>query len=175
MSSIRPSRTAREYLSFSRNTPAGGSLDCVVSQITKPSGRDARPPVASRMISGALTFLPNSQASSISTPTAFLPPTVSPSAATTLSVAPVSRWVMVRKCGWTCIRSRNSSSCLTISAAGLNELSAISLVGARMMNSADRRQLRISAVSMIPAAMVDLEFFFGMHSMYSEIIRRPVV
>jgi hypothetical protein len=40
-------------------------------------------------------------------------------------------------------------------------LFAISIVGARIENSADCRQFRISAVSMIPAAIVDLLFFFG--------------
>ncbi|MNP48759.1 hypothetical protein D3C76_1428980 [compost metagenome] len=56
----------------------------------------------------------------------------------------------------------------------MNELSAISLVGAKMMNSAESRQLRISAVSMIPAAIVDLLFFLGMQSITSRIRRSPV-
>ncbi|MNF04505.1 hypothetical protein D3C80_2040340 [compost metagenome] len=61
-----------------------------------------------------------------------------------------------------------------MSLAGTNALSAISLVGARMMNSADIRQLRTRAVNMIAAAMVDLLFFFGMHNMNSRIRRSPV-
>ncbi|MNO05943.1 hypothetical protein D3C81_2275220 [compost metagenome] len=61
-----------------------------------------------------------------------------------------------------------------MSLAGTKALSAISLVGARMMNSADMRQLRTRAVSMIAAAIVDLLFFFGMQSINSRMRRSPV-
>ena len=46
-----------------------------------------------------------------------------------------------------------------MSAAGLKLLFAALMVGATMINSFDCRQLRISAVSIIPAAFVDFPFF----------------
>ena len=58
---------------------------------------------------------------------------------------------------------------------GLKLLFATSIVGARIVNSADCRQLRTSAVIMIPAAMVDLLFFFGINTNHSVISRRPVL
>jgi hypothetical protein len=43
-----------------------------------------------------------------------------------------------------------------------------------MVNFADCRQFRTSAVIMIPAASVDFEFFFGRHTNHSVISRRPL-
>ena len=60
-----------------------------------------------------------------------------------------------------------------MSRIGLYELSATSLVGARMMNSPDDRQLSMRAVSMIPAAIVLFPFFLLMSSRNSLINRRP--
>ena len=51
--------------------------------MTKPSGRDAKPPIASRSMFSAFGCLPKSQSSSTRVPTLFLPPTVFESAATT--------------------------------------------------------------------------------------------
>ena len=62
--------------------------------------RDSKPPVASVMMDSALATLPNKCSSSIRIPVAFEPPTVLSSAATTFSVARVTRLVMVRVCGW---------------------------------------------------------------------------
>ncbi|MNE54372.1 hypothetical protein D3C80_1491460 [compost metagenome] len=59
-------------------------------------------------------------------------------------------------------------------AAGLNELSATSLVGARIRCSSSSRQQSTTAVSMIPAAMVDLVFFLLISSRNSRISCRPV-
>jgi len=53
-------------------------------------------------------------------------------------------------------------------------LFATSTVGASTENSADWRQFRISAVSMIPAATVLLLFFFGNSTKNSTIRRRPL-
>jgi hypothetical protein len=60
-------------------------------------------------------------------------------------------------------------------AAGLKLFSAISLVGAMMRSSALCRQLRISAVSMIPAAIVDFEFFLLMSRRNSRMSRLPAL
>ena len=48
------------------------------------------------------------------------------------------------------------------------------MVGARMENSADCRQLRINAVIMTPAAIVDLLFFLGTQMNHSVIRRLPL-
>jgi len=61
-----------------------------------------------------------------------------------------------------------------MSRAGINELPATSIVGARIRNSAERRQLRINAVSIIAAANVDLLFFFDT-SRKKYLISRPPV
>ncbi|MNV54777.1 hypothetical protein D3C71_1469860 [compost metagenome] len=98
--------------------PAGGSSDWVLSLISMPSGREARPPVASRNIASAFGFLPKIHSSSIRIQLAFLPPTVSLSAATTLSVAPIVRWVIVRTWSCTWKSSESSSSTLIMSRAG---------------------------------------------------------
>ena len=50
--------------------------------MTKPSGREAMPPSASRSMFAAPARFPNSQTSSTRVPIDFLPPTVSLSAAT---------------------------------------------------------------------------------------------
>src|SRR5438045_6153834 len=70
-------------------------------------------------------------------------------------------------------RSDNTGSAVTMSIAGLKEFCATSRVGATIRNSADLRQLRINAVSMIAAAIVDLEFFFDTRRKNSRISRRP--
>ncbi|MNF17447.1 hypothetical protein D3C80_2209570 [compost metagenome] len=60
-----------------------------------------------------------------------------------------------------------------MSRAGAYALLATSIVGARMIISAEVRQLRISSVNMMAAAIVDLEFFFGIVSMNSLMCRIP--
>ncbi|MNO10351.1 hypothetical protein D3C81_2341590 [compost metagenome] len=55
-------------------------------------------------------------------------------------------------------------SFFTMSRAGAKALSATSLVGARMMNSADCRQFSFNTVSMMLAASVDLAFFLLMRT-----------
>ena len=60
-----------------------------------------------------------------------------------------------------------------MSRAGLNEFVATSIVGARIVNCADCRQLSTSAVIMIPAAIVLLLFFFGRQTNHSVISLRP--
>ncbi|MNN22002.1 hypothetical protein D3C81_1353450 [compost metagenome] len=62
-----------------------------------------------------------------------------------------------------------------MSRAGAYALFATSIVGARMMNSADWRQFRISTVSMIAAAMVLFAFFLLMRRKNSWISRSPVL
>ncbi|MNL57378.1 hypothetical protein D3C87_1809340 [compost metagenome] len=91
-----PSRMSRILRRSLLKTPAGGSSDWVLNLITMPSGREVRPPVASRNIASVLSFLPNSHSSSMSTQLALLPPTVSLSAARTVSVAFVVLCVIVR-------------------------------------------------------------------------------
>jgi hypothetical protein len=68
----------------------------VVRKITKPSGRDARP--ARRLEQHVLRARVLAELPELldEDPVAFLPLTVSLSAATTRSVAPVSRCVIVR-------------------------------------------------------------------------------
>ncbi len=171
---MRPSRTPRAYCNFCRNTPAGGSFDCVLSQITQPSGRLIRPPVASRSMSAAFAFLPKSQSSSTSVTIHFLPATVSESAATTCSVALVVLCVIVRMWSCTWNRSDSSGSALMASAAGLKSLFATSTVGARMPNSPAVRQLSTRKSSMISPAVVDLAFFLLTSRNHSRISRRPV-
>ncbi|MNV41424.1 hypothetical protein D3C71_1330590 [compost metagenome] len=61
-----------------------------------------------------------------------------------------------------------------MSLAGPKLLSATSLVGARIVNSADRRQFRIRQVSMIDAARPDLKFFFGSITNHSLMSLRPL-
>jgi hypothetical protein len=51
---------------------------------------------------------------------------------------------------------------------------AISRVGARISSSAECRQLRISAVIMMPAAMVDLAFFLLISRKNSRISGLPL-
>lgn len=51
-----------------------------------------------------------------------------------------------------------------MAAAGAKLLLAVSRLGARMSSSCRCRQFRIRAVSMIPAAMVDLPFFLLINS-----------
>jgi hypothetical protein len=145
----------------------------VERKITKPSGRETRPPVASRIMASALGRLPNTQSSSTRTKAAFLPETTSVSAATTLSTALVRRWVIWRRCSWMCSRSVSFSSARTMSRAGLKQLLAASRVGASSSSSADIRQLRTRAVTMMPAAIVDLEFFLLISRKNSRIRRRP--
>ena len=91
-----------------------------------------------------------------------------------ISVAPLSRCVIVRT--WVCTWSSasSSSSCFTMSRAGLNALPATSIVGASAVNSADCLQFKISAVIITAAAMVLLLFFFGIRTNHSVISRRPV-
>ncbi|MNT18060.1 hypothetical protein D3C86_1396450 [compost metagenome] len=60
-----------------------------------------------------------------------------------------------------------------MSRAGAYALFATSIVGARMIISADVRQLRISSVNITAAAIVLFEFFFGMVSMNSLICLIP--
>ncbi len=60
-----------------------------------------------------------------------------------------------------------------MSRAGWNELFATSTVGATIRNSPEWRQLRISAVNMIPAALVLFVFFFEISRKTSRIRRRP--
>jgi hypothetical protein len=55
--------------------------------------------------------------------------------------------------------------------AGPKQLFATSMVGASSSSSALCRQLRISAVTMIPAAIVDLAFFLLISSRNSVISR----
>ena len=57
---------------------------------------------------------------------------------------------------------------------GLKLLSATSLVGARIINSAESRSFNKSKVSMIPAAIVDLVFFLEIRRKNSRIKRRLV-
>ena len=57
---------------------------------------------------------------------------------------------------------------------GENAFPATSIVGASTVNSADCRQLSISAVIITAAAMVLLLFFFGISTNHSVISRRPV-
>ena len=123
----------------------------------------------------ASACLPKSHSSSIRTPTPFVPPTVLESAASTFSVAPLPRCVIVLMCDWTCVSADSSSSAcsLHMSRAGSKLFPAICTVGARMLNVAACRQFRISAVSMIPAASVDFEFFFGRQTNHSVTRRRP--
>ncbi|MCY1528642.1 hypothetical protein D9M68_637560 [compost metagenome] len=64
--------------------------------MTQPSSREICPPVASISMASAVERLPNSQSSSTMILPAFLPETVSVSAATTSRPARVTRWVMVR-------------------------------------------------------------------------------
>ncbi|MNI98870.1 hypothetical protein D3C73_1578060 [compost metagenome] len=59
-------------------------------------------------------------------------------------------------------------------AAGTKLLSATSLVGARIRCSSSSRQHRITAVSMMPAAMVDLVFFLLISRKNSRISWLPV-
>ncbi|SSQ42439.1 Uncharacterised protein [Acinetobacter baumannii] len=106
---------------------------------------------------------------------AFLPAAALDSAAITLSVAPVPRCVTVFVCSDTLNLSLNSSSARMKSRIGLNELSATSLVGARIISSADCRSLRINAVSIMPAAIVDLVFFFEIKRKNSRINLRFVL
>jgi hypothetical protein len=155
------------------NTPAGPSSDWVERKITKPSGRETRPPAASRMMASARGRLPNTQSSSTRTKAAFLPETTSVSAATTFSTAWVVRWVIWRRCSWMCSRSRSLGSARIMSRAGKKALLATSRVGASSRSSAERRQLRTRAVTMMPAAMVDLEFFLLISRKNSRISRRP--
>lgn len=61
-----------------------------------------------------------------------------------------------------------------MSFAGPKLLSATSFVGARMVNSADRRQFRISSVNITEADSPDLKFFFGSITNHSLINRAPV-
>ena len=110
-------------------------------------------------MASAFARLPNTQSSSTSTRPAFFPDTVSVSAATTFRLLRCVTSVMVRTlaCMWNIADS--SSSARTMAAAGLKLLSATSFVGARISNSSSSRQHKIKAVSMMPAAMVDLVFF----------------
>ncbi len=66
------------------------------------------------------------------------------------------------------------SSAATMSRAGAKELLATSMVGARMRNSAERRQFRVSAVIMMAAALDDLLFFLLISRKNSVISRLPV-
>ncbi|MNV89434.1 hypothetical protein D3C71_1837260 [compost metagenome] len=81
---------------------------------------------------------------------------------------------MVRMWSWTWNMSDSSSSARTIAAAGLKLLSATSLVGARIKCSSSWRQQMITAVNMMPAAIVDFVFFLLMSSPYSRIRCFPV-
>jgi hypothetical protein len=99
------------------------------------------------------------------------------SAASTRSVAFVFRCVIVRRWSWMCRKppcaESISGSARTMSAAGLKLLSAALIVGATMISSFEYRQFRTSAVSMMPAAIVDLPFFFAIERKNSLIRRLP--
>ncbi|MNL70704.1 hypothetical protein D3C87_1957490 [compost metagenome] len=70
--------------------------------------------------------------------------------------------------------SVSSSSARIIAAAGLKLLSATSFVGARIRCSSSCRQQMMTAVSMMPAAIVDFVFFLLMSRPYSRISCLPV-
>jgi hypothetical protein len=112
--------------------------------------------VASRNIAAEPPFLPNSHNSSTSTKPAFCPPTTPLSAEMTFSSASVVRWRIVRWWSMSWSSASSSGSARTIAAAGSKLLCATSIVGARISSSASWRQFLISAVSMMPAAIVDL-------------------
>ena len=127
--------------------------------MTKPSGRDASPPMASWSMAAAPARLPNTQSSSTSTYAPLTPAKLLDSAAMTFKLAPVNRWVMVLVWAETLKRADNSLSTRIMSCMGENELLATSLVGATMTSSQLWRSFKIKAVSMMPAASVDFEFF----------------
>ena len=95
----------------------------------------------------------------MNTPVAFLPVTVAESAATTFRFALFRLSVTIRLYSCTWNLACRSSSASIMSRIGLNALSAASFVGARIRNSPEGRVFKIRAVSMMPAAIVDLPFF----------------
>jgi len=70
-------------------------------------------------------------------------------------------------------KARNPKTGESVDVPGKNELFATSIVGARIKNSPDSRQFRISAVSIVVAAVVDFAFFLEINKNNSRINRRP--